>query len=175
MTTSGTNITTDNINDSLEALATTYNKDVTWIAEDFTPANFDPASTTNPVVDSIELDATISSGNISASIIKDVFKTYASNLSRIRKVRRIVYYNDNGTQNVTSDVTDLARMTSDYGISSTEDRNYQPESSSTINASNLDSFVEELSKAISANREDTVTLSEYYCHSSCHSSCHGSI
>jgi hypothetical protein len=45
----------------------------------------------------------------------------------------------------------------------------------SINASDLDQFVGNLAGAISGNRSNTVTVTEYYCHSNCHSNCHGSI
>lgn len=174
-------ITTDNINDTLESLATTYNTGIEWGGDQedpFTPANFSPASNTSPAYTdaaSPPLDSSISSGTITASTILTVFRSYASALSQIRKVRLVKYYNDNGTQTTSSDETKVTLLKPAYGVDMEDIVLKAPSSGAQINASNLNGFVLNLDNAISANRDDTVTFEEYYCHSSCHSSCHGSI
>lgn len=174
-------ITTDNINDSLEALATTYNTGIEWGGDQgdpFSPANFSPAATISPAYTdaaSPPLDSTITAGVITAGTILEVFRSYASSLSQIRKVRLIKYYNDNGTYGTTSDITKVTLLTPTYGVGMQDIVLSAPAEGAQINAANLNAFVLNLDNAISTNRNDTVTIEEYYCHSSCHSSCHGSI
>ena len=123
-----------------------------------------------------DLASAISDTDIVASTIVSQFKTYSEALSRIRKCRLIRHYNNNGTDEIQYDQTEVTSTgRSDFQASMSGVSSTGISSGETITASAIDTFVGNLSTAIDANRNSTLTFNEYYCHSSCHGSCHGSI
>jgi hypothetical protein len=171
MTTSGDNITKTNIVASMEALKTLYNKDIVWSGTN-NPFSQAPGTAVNITVPA-SFAAEISDTNITASTITTNFKNYAQLLSRIRSVRLLKWYQNQGDprSSLQYDATNITSMADGYKIS--------PDPligvSGIISAPDLDAFVALLSTAINNNRTSTVTIEEFYCHSNCHGSCHGSI
>ena len=173
MTTAGDNITKANITASMEALKS-FNSGIVWhsgnqpFQTDITGGNTSGYATQNYADE-------ISDTNITASTVIANFRGYANLLSRIRIVRLLKYYQIQGDVRAQTDfdqnnVTNLnATYASDISGSSL------PASGDTISASTLDAFVTSLSNAIQTNRNATVTIEEFYCHSNCHGSCHGSL
>ena len=194
MTTAGTTITKANIVQSFKTMRDTYNTGIVWHSEDspFTPSQ---ENTYNNVVNDREEPASgpsegfatgsieddIADANVTASTIVTQFKNYASSLSRIRNARLIKYYSTTfpadarAESRVDYDETEIASLHEKYATSMEDISVGTVASGNSIDASDLDDFVNRLSSAINDAREDTVTFKEYYCHSSCHSSCHGSI
>jgi hypothetical protein len=171
MTTAGDSITKANIVASMAALSSTYNTGIVWgthsqpFQTDITGGNASGYSQT--------LEADISDTNITASTITTNFRAYAVLLSRIRSVRLLKYYQIQGDvrAQVNSDQTNITNLNNDYRAAMSGG----PDSGNIVDASDLDDFVSALSTAINNNRTSTVTIEEFYCHSSCHGSCHGSI
>ena len=174
MTTAGTEITKTNIVEQMKGIRDAYNGGIVW------------HNANNPFRDYLlnsqygygsDLTTTAlgTDPNIVASIIVDQFKALATSLSQIRNTRLIKYYNTNGNNGVTYDQTQMTNWP-DRGVGANIAAvpSYVT-AGNVISAPNIDSFVAGLSAEINANRTSTVTIQEFYCHSSCHSSCHGSI
>ncbi len=184
MTTPGSNITKSSITADMASVRNSVNSLIVWSASSnpFNPSASNDYGSINPAQGSSsgeatgDLGANITDTNITASTIVSQFKSYSTALSRIRSCRLIQYYNNNGSQQVIYDNTQITSTgRTDFqadmsGVSSTG-----VSSGQAVNASAIDSFVSNLSTAISNNRNSTLIFSEYYCHSSCHSQCHGSI
>jgi hypothetical protein len=182
MTTSGSNITKTSITATMASTRDYYNGLVVWSASSnpFNPAygsyGSNPAQGSASGEANSDFAADITDTNITASTLVTNFKSYATALSRIRYCRLIQWYNYNGSYGAIYDNTQ---------ITSTGQGAYQADMSgvstsgvdagTTIQAANIDNFVQNLSNAIAANRDSTLTFNEYYCHSSCHGNCHGSI
>jgi hypothetical protein len=185
MTTADTTITKANIVEQFKTIRDTYNAGIVWHTGNnpFTPSsnggnnyggNVSPLGGNASGYATGSIENNISDSDIVASTIVTQFRDYAKALSRIRRVRLLKYYNTNGSQSLTYDQTNITNLNSNY--QALMDVNVSNVTAGeTISASNLDTFVSNLSTAINTNRTTTVTLIEYYCHSSCHSSCHGSI
>jgi hypothetical protein len=173
MTTAGDNITKANIVASMAALSSTYNSGIVWgthsqpFQTDITGGNASGYSQT--------LESDISDTNITASTITTNFRAYATLLSRIRSVRLLKWYQIQGDvrNRLDYDNTNITNLNTDYRASMAGVAG--PSSDNTVDASDLDDFVNALSTAINNNRTSTVTVEEFYCHSNCHGSCHGSI
>jgi hypothetical protein len=172
MTTAGTNITKATIVASMEAVRNTYNSGIVWgsnaqpFQSDITGGDTNGYSTQSFAAD-------ISDTNITASTITNNFRSYATLLSRIRNVRLLKWYQIQGDarNRLDYDATNLTNLNSNYQWNADNSVN----SGETVNAGNLDAFVNYLSANISSYRNSTVTVEEFYCHSNCHSNCHGSI
>ena len=180
MTTAGDNITKANIVASMQALGTTFNADIGWHA-----GNNPFQNTAIPLAGG---DASgyptiygnpISDENITASTLVTNFRAYATQLSRIRKVRLLKWYQNQGDirSSLQSDETRITNLNSDYqyDMATNNIGTNIPSSGNTVTASELDNFVNSLASQISTWRNDTATVEEFYCHSNCHGSCHGSI
>lgn len=173
MTTAGDNITKANIVASMAALSSTYNTGIIWgthnqpFQTDITGGNASGYSQT--------LESDISDTNVTASTITANFRAYATLLSRIRSVRLQKWYQNGGDvrSSLQYDETNITNLNNDYRVNVAGI--VGPSSNNTIDASDLDDFVGLLSTAINANRNNTLTIEEFYCHSNCHGSCHGSI
>jgi hypothetical protein len=194
MTTAGTNITKANIVSSFKTMRDTYNTGIVWHSgsSPFTPAQEntynnvvndrdEPASGTSSGFALGNIEDNISDSNVTASTIVTQFRNYASALSRIRKARLIKYYsttfpaNARAESQVNSDQTEVTSLAEKYATSMADVGVSNVSSAQLISGANINQFVTNLSNAINAARNDTLTFKEYYCHSSCHSSCHGSI
>jgi len=173
MTTAGSNITKSNIVATMESVRNTFNSGIVW-ASNNQPFQTDitGGSTSGYATQSFAGD--ISDTNVTASTIVSNFRSYATLLSRIRYVRLIKYYQVQGdpAANVTYDSTNLTNLNSNFQADFT---GYGFNAGDSINAGNLDAFVNQMANAIQGQRNNTVTIGEYYCHSNCHSNCHGSI
>lgn len=173
MTTAGVNITKTNIVASMEALKTLYNTGIVWSATN-NPFSQAPGTATNITIPASFADE-ISDTNITASTLTTNFKNYAQLLSRIRSVRLLKWYQNQGDprSSLQFDETNITSLSETYQIA--PDPLIGLNGGATIDASDLDDFVALLSAAINNNRTTTVTIEEFYCHSNCHGSCHGSI
>jgi hypothetical protein len=173
MTTAGVNITKQNIVDAMESVRNSYNTGIVWgtNSNPFSQTDYTGGSTDGYATQSFAGD--ISDANVTASTIVSNFRGYATLLSRIRLVRLLKWYQVQGNprSNLNYDNTQLTNMNSNYQWNA--DGGFG--AGETINASNLDSFVNYLSTNINNYRNSTVTVEEFYCHSNCHGSCHGSI
>ena len=176
MTTAGDNITKANITASMKALIDLYNTGIVWNS-----AN-NPFQNTSLIGDDISitnLDGTLADTNVTAAPIAGNFKLYSSLLSRIRLVRLMKWYQNQGDprSSLQYDNTQVTNLNMTYTLSDAEVTGLigNPNSGDTISASNLDAFVAALSSIINGKRTNTVTIEEFYCHSNCHGSCHGSI
>jgi len=112
---------------------------------------------------------------ITAAQLATVLVNYTSNLTKIRNVNLIQY--ENNTSEV-SNQTVLAHLSSNTyeqtnTMSSLADAN-NVESGVDVDASEFVDFTTALYNSWNSLKTNTVTVQEYYCHSSCHSSCHGS-
>jgi hypothetical protein len=173
MTTAGDNITKANITASMETLKS-YNSGIVWdsgnqpFQTDITGGDATGYATQNYAND-------ISDTNVTASTITTNFRAYATLLSRIRSVRLLKWYQIQGDVRARNDndSTNITNLNADYSASMAGVAGLS--SGNTIDASDLDDFVNALSTAINNNRTSTVTIEEFYCHSNCHGSCHGSI
>jgi len=173
MTTAGDNITKANITASMEALKS-YNSGIVWhsgnqpFQTDITGGDSSGYATQNYANE-------ISDTNVTASTITTNFIEYARLLSRIRSVRLVKYYQNQGDvrSRIDYDETNITNLNNNYAVG--VGGIVGPSSNNTIDASDLDDFVGVLSTTINANRTSTVTIEEFYCHSNCHGSCHGSI
>lgn len=174
MTTAGDNITKANITEAMAAVRDSYNSSIYWhsgnqpFQTDITGGNASGYSTQSFADD-------ISDTNVTASTITTNFRSYANLLSRIRNVRLVKYFQNQGDprSRIDFDETHLTNLNSNYAADMGTVSG--PSGEQTISASALDSFVSSLSTAINNNRTSTVTIEEFYCHSNCHGSCHGSI
>jgi hypothetical protein len=177
MTTAGDVITVENITASARTLSA-YNAGIVWHA-----AN-------NPFTQAPQIaagDATgyptlygdpITDTNITASTILLNFSAYATQLSRIRNVRLLQWYQIQGDPraSLSYDNTQLTHLNSDYQntlVGAVID--WMPRADIPIDATQLDNFVSALSTQINTYRGSTVVVEEFYCHSNCHGSCHGSL
>jgi hypothetical protein len=175
MTTAGDSITKANIVASMAALSSTYNTGIVWgthsqpFQTDITGGDASGYSQT--------LEADISDTNITASTLSLNFRTYANLLSRIRNVRLVKYYQIQGDvrAQVNSDETNMTNLKSDYGYDPNLMHTNDVVAGTVVTASALDLFVTTLATTIETNRNATVTIEEFYCHSNCHGSCHGSL
>jgi hypothetical protein len=178
MTTAGDNITKANITANAETLKA-YNSGIVWhsgnqpFQTDITGGDATGYATQNYASE-------ISDTNVTASTITNNFRAYGNLLSRIRSVRLQKWYQIQGNPRaqLNSDVTNITNLNDNYKVDLFQSANLPtngPSSEDTVNASNLDNFVNALSTAINSNRTSTVTIEEFYCHSNCHGSCHGSI
>jgi hypothetical protein len=178
MTTAGNNITKANITASMEALKS-FNNDIVWhsgnhlFQTDITGGD-DTGYATQNYADEI------SDTNVTASTITLNFIAYARLLSRIRNVNLKKWYQIQGDPRaqLNLDGSNITNLNSNYdavaaGVSL--NGTTPPASEGTISASELDAFVASLSNAIQTNRDNTVLVEEFYCHSNCHGSCHGSL
>jgi hypothetical protein len=174
MTTAGDNITVANITANVRTLSA-YNGGIVWHAGNNPFAQ-------NPAIPLAGGNASgyptlygdpITDTNITASTITANFRAYATQLSRIRNVRLLQWYQVQGDPRNTLnyDNTALTSLNSDYQWNP----GGGPAAGDTISASALDTFVSELSTGINNYRVSTVTVEEFYCHSNCHGSCHGSL
>jgi hypothetical protein len=194
MTTAGTNITKANIVSSFKTMRDSYNTGIVWHSSTspFTPSQENtyngvvndrdnPASGTSSGYALGDLENNISDANVTASTIVNEFRGYASALSRIRKARLIKYYSTTfpadarAESRVDYDQTEVASLAEKYATSMNDVGVANVSSAQLISGANINQFVTNLSDAINAARNNTLTFKEYYCHSSCHSSCHGSI
>jgi hypothetical protein len=178
MTTSGDNITKANITASAETLKS-YNSGIVWhsgnqpFQTDITGGNASGYQTQS-------YEGDLSDNFINATAITNNFRSYGTSLSRIRNVRLLKYYQIQGDvrAQTNSDETNITNLNDSYKVDLFQSANLPtagPSIGDTINASNLDTFVNAISAAINTNRTSTVTIEEFYCHSNCHGSCHGSI
>ena len=172
MTTAGDNITVATITANMRTLAS-YNAGIVWHAGN------NPFSQSTPIGGDASGYLTlygdpISDTNVTASTIATNFRAYASQLSRIRYVRLLKWYQVQGDprNSLQYDATNMTHLNSSYQWNP---GGTAPAAGGTISASALDAFVSELSSGINNYRNSTVTIEEFYCHSNCHSSCHGSI
>jgi len=174
MTTAGDNITKANITASMEALKS-YNSDIVWhsgnqpFQTDITGGDTSGYATQTYAND-------IADTNVTASTLVANFKGYATLLSRIRNVRLVKYYQNQGDPRsaITFDETQVTNLNNNYATIFAAD--FDPVPGGSISASALDTFVNYLNTGISNNRAaGGVTIEEFYCHSNCHGSCHGSI
>lgn len=183
MTTANTTITKANIVEQFKTIRDTYNAGIVWHSTNnpFTTSASNDYGSVNPIGgDSTgyatgAIENSITDTDIIASNIVSQFKAYATSLSRIRSARLIKYYNTNGSNSVSSDVTNIANLTTTYQYLMDPVLFTNVSKDTVITAADLDAFVARLSTAINANRTNTYIFREYYCHSSCHNSCHGSI
>lgn len=184
MTTAGNNVTKATITEQFASLRNTVNGYIVWHSGNhpFNPGASNDYGSNLPAQGSGSGEATgdlgsaIGDTNITASTIVSQFRNYSTALSRIRRCRLIRYYNTNGSNGVTYDdtqTTSTGRTDFQAGMDGVDRSDIA--STNTITASGIDTFVSNLSTAISNNRNSTLTFQEYYCHSSCHGSCHGSI
>jgi len=173
MTTKGSNITKSNIVATMESVRNTYNGGIVW-ASNNQPFQTDITGGDTSGYATGSFTADISDTNVTASTIVSNFRGYATLLSRIRNVRLLKYYQIQGdpAARLDYDSTNMTNLNSSYAADMTS---YGFSTGDSINASDLDQFVGNLAGAISGNRSNTVTVTEYYCHSNCHSNCHGSI
>jgi hypothetical protein len=173
MTTAGVNITKSNIVATMESVRNTFNSDIVW-ASNNQPFQTDITGGDTSGYATGSFAADISDTNVTASTIVSNFRSYATLLSRIRIVRLLKYYQvqDDAAARLDYDVYNITNLNSDYQADMTP---YGFNAGDNINASNLDQFVGNLAGAISSNRNNVVTIAEYYCHSNCHGNCHGSI
>ena len=180
MTTAGDNITTANIVASMQALGSTFNSGIVWHS-----ANNPFQNTAIPLANG---DTTgyptiygdpISDTNVTASTLVTNFRAYATQLSRIRSVRLLKWYQIQGDARAQKDYdeTNITNLNSDYqyDMAGNNIGTSIPSSENVVSASALDSFVNSLASQISTWRNNTTTVEEFYCHSNCHGSCHGSI
>lgn len=175
MTTAGTNITKANIVASMEAVRNAYNVGIVWHSGNhpFQQNNVTGGDASGYALESFS-DA-ISDTNVTASTIVNNFRQYASLLSRIRIVRLLRWYQiqDNPRASLEFDQTNMTNLNGNYAANIIGTN--VPATSVLISGANLEAFVASLSSAINSNRNSTVTIEEFYCHSNCHGSCHGSI
>ena len=175
MTTAGDNITKVNITASMEALKS-FNNDIVWhsgnqpFQTDITGGDATGYATQTYADE-------ISDTNVTASTLSLNFRTYANLLSRIRNVRLQKWYQNGGDvrSSLQSDETQITNLKSDYGVDPNTMLAGAPAADTVVTASALDAFVTTLSTTIETNRNATVTIEEFYCHSNCHGSCHGSL
>lgn len=102
--------------------------------------------------------------NVTASTIVNAYIYYAGIMSRVRSVRLLKYYNPSGYFYDATAYTSLSGNQSaigNPGIIGT---------GSTVSVSGLSSLLSNLYSQSVANRDSTLTYTEYWCHSSCHSS-----
>lgn len=174
MTTAGTNITKANIVASMEAVRNAYNQGIAWHSgnQPF-QNNITGGDSSGYSLESFS--AAISDTNVTASTIVNNFRQYASLLSRIRLVRLLKWFQiqDNPRAQLNFDQTNMTNLNGNYAAGMGGSN--VPNTGVTISGSELEAFVQSLSSAINSNRNSTVTIEEFYCHSNCHGSCHGSI
>jgi hypothetical protein len=159
----------------MAALSSTYNTGIVWgthnqpFQTDITGGNDSGYSQT--------LEADISDTNITASTLSLNFRTYANLLSRIRYVKLQKWYQNGGDvrSSLQSEETQVTNLKSDYGVDPNTMLAGATAADTVVTASALDAFVTTLSTTIQTNRNATVTIEEFYCHSNCHGSCHGSL
>lgn len=175
MTTQGDGVTKATIVAQMESVRNTYNSSITWgtnnqpFQTDITGGDTNGWATQSFAGD-------ISDINVTASTITNNFRSYATLLSRIRNVRLLKWYQNQGDprSSLTFDSTQLANLNSNYQVD-LSGTGSNPVTDNIITASGLDTFVGQLSTAINNNRTNTITIEEFYCHSNCHGNCHGSI
>lgn len=185
MTTSGVVIDRTNMVEDFTGMRNSINGSIVWHGGNhpFNPGATNDYGSNLPAQGSGSGEATGDLGSqmlssdslITASSIINNFRSYSVLLSRIRYCRLIRYYNDNGTNVVTYDdtqITSTGQTTWQRG--SFDDVGASFGSGSDVAASGVDNFVSSLSGVLTSHRNSTLVFSEYYCHSSCHSSCHGS-
>ena len=170
-------ITKTNIVDSMNYWRTRWNEGIVWHSGNnpFTQSNPIGGDATGYANQNLADD--ISDTNITASTLSLNFRTYANLLSRIRYVKLQKWYQNGGDvrSSLQSEETQVTNLNSDYGYDPNLMNTNAPESDTIVTASALDLFVTTLATTIETNRNATVTIEEFYCHSNCHGSCHGSI
>jgi hypothetical protein len=177
MTAAGNNITKANITEAMAAVKLTYCAGIGWgtNAQPF-QTDITGGSTGGYTFD---MPADISDTNVTASTIINNFRSYANLLSRIRNVRLIKYYQQQGNQRARTDFdqTTVTNLNANYAWprADIDAGGIGVGGEANINVAQLNRFVTYLSDNISAYRNNTVTVEEFYCHSNCHGSCHGSI
>ena len=177
MTTAGDNITKANIVAKMETIRDLYNSGlapIVWYNGN-SPFQTDITAGGQSGNETQSYANDISDTNVTASTLVNNFRGYAYQLSRIRWVRLIKYYQNQGDvrSRIDYDQTNVTNLTGTYATDTAVISGMAADGS--ISASGLDDFVDRLSNLIRANRDNTVTIEEFYCHSNCHGSCHGSI
>lgn len=174
MTTAGTNITKANIVASMEAVRNAYNSGIVWHSgnQPF-QNNITGGDSSGYSLESFS--SAISDTNVTASTIVNNFRQYASLLSRIRLVRLLKWFQIQGDPRARLDFDQTNMTNLDGNYAAGMGGSNVPSTGVLISGSELQAFVDSLSAAINSNRNNTVTIEEFYCHSNCHGSCHGSI
>jgi hypothetical protein len=173
MTTAGDNITKANITANMETLKA-FNNNIAWgsnnqpFQTDITGGDTNGNATQNYANE-------IGDTNITASTIVSNFRSYAYHLSRIRNVRLLKWYQIQGDvrNRLDYDQTNISNLNTNYATDTAVISGMATDG--IISASGLDDFVGRLANLVNNNRNDTVTIEEFYCHSNCHGSCHGSL
>ena len=175
MTTQGDGVTKATIVAQMESVRNTYNSSIVWGTNN-QPFQTDITGGTTSGWATQSFAGDISDINVTASTITNNFRSYATLLSRIRNVRLLKWYQNQGDprSSLTYDSTQLANLNSNYQVD-LSGTGSNPVTDNIITASGLDTFVGQLSTAINNNRTNTITVEEFYCHSNCHGNCHGSI
>lgn len=103
---------------------------------------------------------------VSASLAASHLQNTAIILSRARQVRLVKYYNDTVTYGnyVFFDQTAVSHLNSSYQLTTTGISN----PSGTLSATGFNLFVTQLQNAVTAARNNTLTFTEQWCHTSCH-------
>ena len=174
MSTSTADITKANIVASMEAVRNAYNVDIVWHSGN-QPFQTDITGGDASGYALGSFSDAISDVNVTASTIVNNFRQYANLLSRIRRVRLQKWYQIQGEPRARLDFeqTNMTNLNGNYAANILGTN--VPAAGAQISSPNLEAFVASLSSAINSNRNNTVTIEEFYCHSNCHSSCHGSI
>lgn len=135
-----------------------------------TPAALSSALLAGNTVTSSPAASDLTLGNISLSAVQTLLENTARVLSRARRVRLIKRYRAtlSGYTPLTTayDETEVAHLSSAYQLAST---GVTPLASGNLDASNFNTFVDQLEAAVTAHRNSTLTFTETWCHSSCHS------
>lgn len=185
MTTSGVDISKTNIFERFTTMRNTVNGSVVWYngSHPFNTGASNDYGSNLPAQGSQSGEATGNLGQaalvndslITASTIVNQYRAFSVLLSRIRRCRLVRHYNDNGSDVIQFDETQVTSTgRDDFSRGNFNDVGTSIASQSVVTASTIDSFVVDLENTLTSHRNSTLTFNEYYCHSSCHSNCHGS-
>lgn len=138
-----------------------------------TPSSYSPSALTplmlpgQQVASSAAVSAGLTPGPASYTVLLNLLTNTSLTLSRCRLVNLKKYYQDDNSSNLLLfNVTNPAHMISLYQSSSLG----VGFASGDIDASLFNSWVSNLSAAITAHRNTTLFFTEQWCHTSCHSS-----
>lgn len=148
-----------------------------WWNKDSYPANslvgwFNSAAA--PVVGPIAFPHANLDDNINASNALELIRFYSGLHASIRRVRIIIYYNNNGTLSVTSDNTAIGSMATGIGYNLVGLNDIA--ANTPVTRDGFITFCNAHYNNWNANAATptTETLTNTVCHTSCHSSCHSS-
>lgn len=135
----------------------------------YTPTSLNPQLLPGQMVaSSAAINVSIATtANLSVSVLSTLLINSAKALSRCRLVNFKQYYQDDNTSNqLLTNVTDEAHMQAAYQLGSIA----ATLAGGDVDASLFNTFIGQLSTAVTNHRNTTLFFSEQWCHTSCHSS-----